>query len=236
MGRACVRRRILVVDLHDRVKDAAQQDGAGVVDDGMLLDEHGGDADQHTHHGEGDLPGHRFLKPPGVPGCEHYGKRTDDVDGRIDVCVRVKLIEVCQKPRENIVAFERRRAQVLAGGVDEVDEDRHRVCKDDEPHQPLEGGNVAEQGVEQHPDQVDKPQHVRDHKVFAKGDQVIERTVHHAPGAVGGDALDKEKGKTVERPVKQQFQVGKLRCVQLGKTEFPIVDHREKWVLSFTVR
>ena len=93
---------------------------------------------------------------------------------RVDVGVRVKLIKDGEKAREKIVPFKDGRAQLLRRRINQIDEDGHRICKNRKPHQPLERRNVEKQGIEQHADKVDEPEHIRNDKIFAERNIIIQ--------------------------------------------------------------
>ena len=53
-----------------------------------------------------------------------------------------------------------------------------RVCNDDVFHHSVKGINIVKQGVEVHPDKIDKPKKIRYQKPFAKRNQIIKLTIH----------------------------------------------------------
>ena len=117
------------------------------------------------------------MKMFAVPGYNHYGHRSGHMEGWTDIGVGIKLIKAGEKPREDIVSLKSQRAKLLTVWEKYVDHHRQRIGHNDEFHQFFEGFHIKKQGVEMNPNQEYKPKDVRNQKIFAKGDHIIQRAM-----------------------------------------------------------
>ena len=110
------------------------------IQNGVLLEEHGRQADEHGH-GQKAQPPALGAEAPDVPGGEVHRKGADDVNRGADVGVGVCGVQLCGEPRQQIAA-QQCGPQMLAVGEEKVGHQSKGVCQDDEPHHPPESGNV----------------------------------------------------------------------------------------------
>ena len=116
------------------IGDETDGQGRQNVQHRVLLHEQGGDTDQQRGQGKGQLPA-PMGQPPAMPGGEHHRQRADHMDGGADVGIGIELIEAGNEGCQQVIPGEGRRAQVLAGGPDQVHKEGGTVCKGDEMHQ-----------------------------------------------------------------------------------------------------
>ena len=121
----------------------------------MLLNENCGDRDQGACHGKRHL--RSLAEILAMEGREHHREGACDVYRRADVGVGIECVVARHKPRHKIIPLEFSGAQVLAGGEDEIDDNRRRVGYHDEIHHFLERRYIVYQRVDVHSDQIDEP-------------------------------------------------------------------------------
>ena len=110
------------------------------IQNGVLLEEYGRQADEHGH-GQKAQPPALGAEAPDVPGGEVHRKGADDVNRGADVGVGVRGVQLCGEPRQQIAA-QQCGPQMLAVGEEKVGHQSKGVRQDDEPHHPPESGNV----------------------------------------------------------------------------------------------
>ena len=206
----------------DGVRDQRQRQRRQHVDDRMLLEEHRRQADEQRRRRENGPP-QRLPQPLGVPSGEHHAQRTEHMDGRADIGVGVEGVKIPDHLREQVVARKSRRTKLLAGGENQINHNRDRVCKDDEVHKPLERADVVQHRIQQHPDDAQKPRQIRNQKQLAEWDHVVQRTVHRIVAHRAVKFLDEIEEKSVNRPEQQQLEMAKRFVVQLGQPELPVI-------------
>ena len=75
-----------------------------------------------------------------------------------------------------------------------------------------------------HANEEEKPVQVSKEEVLAEGHQVVQRRVDGVVIQVQ-KPLQRQKNQAVNGPIQQQFQVRKLRIVQLGWAKAPVIGH-----------
>ena len=179
----------------------------------MLLEEKGGEADGSGRQGTPQLPA-PASEAAAVPQAEVRRQGPHHVEGGADIRVGVEGIEPGGETGQDVVPGEDRGPQILAVGEDQVDEHRHPVGEDEEPHHPPEGRDIPEVGVGHRPAEIEEPEEVRHHGPLPEGDEVIQ-------GAVGGEILGVRRPQPFQRHEDQlkdgpEEQEPRLRC-----QEFP---------------
>ena len=165
----------------ENIRDGAEGQGGQHIHGGVLLQKERREADSSGRQGAGGLPA-PAPEAAAVPQAEVRRQGSHHVEGRADIRIGVKDIEPGGEAGQGIVPGEDLGPQVLAVGEDQVDEHRHPVGEDEEPHHPPEGRDIPEVGVGHRPAKIDKPEEVRHHGPLPEGDKVVQ-------GAVGGEIL-----------------------------------------------
>ena len=86
----------------DYVCNITQRQRCNDIDHGVLLEKHGGHADQQGSNGEKQPP-EAALQTDAVPCCAGSGERTHNVKRGADVCAGVEGVELQHKPNQQIV-------------------------------------------------------------------------------------------------------------------------------------
>lgn len=130
------------------------------IQNGMLLQEHGGDGDPYCDKEKDDLPspGRKMLA---VPSGKHDCDGADHMQRREYIGVGIKLIVRRHDMREHIISLKYHRPQLLAVGKQDVDQQGEAICHDDELHHSFERSHIKQNCVNMNAEQVYKPQQVR---------------------------------------------------------------------------
>ena len=192
-------------------EEGAVRDRADEVKAGVLLDEHGGDADQNAH-GDGDQVQLPLAQRRRIDRGGDERGRADDVHTREHVRVRVGGVNTPDEPGGNILMLEHRRAQLLPVGEHPVEQDDRDKAERDKQHIGLKILRVPEREIERHGKQQRMPQAVGEDEPLAEGDGIVQRAVHHIIIALHGVLHDRKKHQ-IDHPEHQHPQM-------------PVIGHR----------
>lgn len=142
------------------ISHAADQNPHNNIDDRMLLEEDGGNADQEGGHAKEKPPG-TVLEQLGFPGGVPYRHRADYMQGGTDIGVCVMLIESSHHLRQDIIPGKDGGAQQLNGREQIEKQQSYAVGDDDKPHELFKDGLIGEKCIQMDAHQIDKPEQVR---------------------------------------------------------------------------
>ena len=111
----------------------------------------------------------------------------------------VEGVDKGHQPREEIVAHERLRPQILARGIEDVDRHRDELGDEDKERELGKALGIIQQRIEQRTENQRVPEDVKDGEVFAEGDHVVERAVHRMADL----RRDQILGQKVETEIKE---------------------------------
>lgn len=200
--------RFVINDGH-QISDDAEDHSPHNIQDRMLLDKEGRHADQRAQdrHDKAAPAAEAFA----VPGGKHCRQRTQDVNGRADVGIGIKGIQSLDDMGQDVVPGENGRSQILAGRINQVNDHRDPVGKDNETHHLFEGLHIIEKQEDDRTDQIDEPEVIRDHKNLVKRDQCIHGAADRVINTGHGQALDRREKDAENGPEKQHPQIAVLR-------------------------
>ena len=127
------------------------------IDDGVLLQEDGGDRNQEGRNVEKNAPS-PMLEQTSIPGGIPHGHGTHYVQRGTHIGVGVVAVKDGNKINENVVPGEYRGTQKLDSGIEVEEHQTGGVGQDNEIHQVLKGTPVGEKGVDMDADQIDEPE------------------------------------------------------------------------------
>ena len=97
--------------------------------------------------------------------------------------------------------------QHLATGVENINDHCQSLGDDDKGLQFPKAINVIKQEITKRDDDQRIPKHIRDDKVFAKGDNIIQRRVNHVTFFYGDQIFREKIENKIYHPAKKQFEM-----------------------------
>ena len=169
-------------------------------------------------------------------GGQQHRHRAQHMDGRANVGIGIELIELRHEPREQIIAFKRGGAQILAGGPDQINGDRDRIGDNDKAHHIPKRIDIIQKRIEDHADHIHKPEQIGDHEPFAERDQIIQPAIHRRIMIHGVEPFYKHEQQTVHRPVQQQQKMLEFIAGEVVQPKLSIINRRLPAILPFLLR
>ena len=208
---------------HQDFRQQAHRDCCHHIDEGVLLDRHGGEADQDRGEDHKGLPAGAclfLLQPAGgnADGVGHMEAGTDP--GR-----RVEGIDKGRHMREEIVPLKACGPQVLVAGVEDIHHHSHGLGDHDEDLEIPEVLHIVQEKIHQSDCSQQEPEAVGDKKELVEGDPIVYSAVHQVTFFHRNEVFCKEIEKKIHQPAPKELQVGELGVIQLGKPEVPVINH-----------
>ena len=148
------------------------------------------------------------------------------MDGRTDIGVGIKLIEFCHELREIIITGKLHGTQLLTGRVNQIGKQGCGISNHCEFHQSPKRVYVIKQCVKIHSHQINKPEHIWNHKQLAERDQIINGMVHDMAVFNRTKQFKRPEQNSEDGPEQQVFQMRKLRRLQHVEAELPVINNR----------
>ena len=173
------------------------------VNDGVLFEKHGGNTDQKCNDIKKASPA-PAAEQVSVAGGIEYGHGTYHVKRRADIGIGVSAVERGHALGKQVIPGKGRGAKELDCGVEKEKEQANGVGQDDKQHQSLEGALVVKKGIDVDTDQIDEPKQIGNEKKLAKGDEIVQGTVHHMVSGGPKELFGKIERGTVQGPIGQK--------------------------------
>ena len=169
----------------------------------MLLDKHGGKADEHHRYDNERLEPltHVLFLQPRRRDAHGIGH----VERRAHAGGRVRLVNEANTRREEILSGEYLRAHILPVGIDNVDRHGYHLGDDDKNLEPLEALHVIQHQVQQRKHDQEIPEYVRDQEPLAEGNQIVDPAVDNMAAFRGNQVLRQKIHDKVADPAAQKL-------------------------------
>ena len=161
------------LSVHQYIHHSAQGESCHDIEDGMLLDEHGGQDDGDGQDTRGNLEALLSLQLSAVDDGEMRAQGVVHMDAGPEVRGCIRLPQESHRLREDIVSGHLRKPQMMAVGPQGRDDQENRHAGEQE-----DAGTIALLFVPEEKEQYDgchieKPQKIRDDEQLTEGDVVI---------------------------------------------------------------
>ena len=148
------------------------------------------------------------------------------MQGRTNARVCIKSVQKSDELRQQIIALEDLRTQVLPGGEEDVADHRPDLGDNDVFLQPCKILHVEAQEIQQGYYNQEIPSHVGDHEPFAKGDQIVQPNVDRIAAGGGNQIFSQEVQGEIDQPAAQPEQMPELRRSEIARTQLPVIPLR----------
>ncbi len=214
-----------VLFIADQICNNAQGQSTDYVNNGVLLQEYGGNADQNRTNRKGDSPSPR-TEERRVPCRNRYRNGADYMNGRTNIGVGVVCIEILHKTHKEVVSFKGCGAKKLTVGEDPVNHKGSGVCNHNKPHEPCESVNVVEKGIYMDDHKICEPEHIREYKYFRKGNQIVDGRIDRGITVGEKTSFRQRKENAVYGPPDQKKQMAKFVRNQIVGAQLSVIYNR----------
>ena len=190
----------------------------------MLLQEGNRQTDQQAETTDrGLLPG---LCPSFPQPHRGNGHRTCHMHRRTYSRGGVDLVQKTHHRRQQILPRKDLGPQFLTAGPEQIHSHRHKLDKDKIGLQFSEAVHGIQKKVSQREQDQKIPAHIKDHKFLPKRDPVIQSAMNHMTPFRRNEAFCEHIQGEINHPSQQQFQMGKLRGIEIVKPKCSVIGLR----------
>ena len=199
---------------HQKFSQKTDRDGGEKVHNGVLFHENRGGTNQNG------CDDHKNFHPAGSFIFVEPDRCNADGIGAVErgayAGVGIHGVNKSKELGKHVIVDENLRPQILTIGVDDINDHGHNLCNDDVFLQVLKVFGVVEHEIKQGYHNQNVPEYVRNQKIFAERNQVVQWTVDHMATLGGDQVFGQDIGSKIENPSQQPFQMGKAGVVESG--------------------